>query len=92
MLFGHPGEYLPPSQYFAVLLVLVPGYLLLYFAFNLYTSKRVQGRRLEFGNIVKANTIGLFLLVMILYFNKQMDFARSVIITFYFINIVVRCV
>lgn len=92
MLFGHPGEYLPPSQYFAVLLVLVPGYLLLYFAFNLYTSKRVQGRRLEFGNIVKANTIGLFLLVMILYFNKQMDFARSVIITFYFINIVVESV
>lgn len=90
MLFGHPGEYLPPSQYFVVLLALVPGYLLLYFAFNLYTSKRVQGRRLEFGNIVKANTIGLFLLVMILYFNKQMDFARSVIITFYFINIVVE--
>ena len=36
------------------LLYIVPGYLLLYYAFNLYASKRFQGRRLEFANILKS--------------------------------------
>ena len=39
--------------------ILVPFFLLLYYAFNLYTSKRIQGRRLEGGNILKANLIGV---------------------------------
>ena len=46
---------LPVSKYMMVLIPLVPGMLLLYSAFNLYSPKRVQGRRLELGNIIKAN-------------------------------------
>ena len=38
--------------YMKALILIVPLYLLLYYAFNLYTSKRVQGRRLELSNIV----------------------------------------
>jgi len=45
--------------YLGALIVIVPGYLLLYSFFNLYTPKRVLGRRNEFGKILKANTIGL---------------------------------
>ena len=40
--------------YMTALFGIVPVYLILYYAFNLYTPKRVQGRRLEFSNIVKA--------------------------------------
>lgn len=39
--------------YMTALVGIVPVYLILYYAFNLYTPKRVQGRRLEFSNIVK---------------------------------------
>jgi hypothetical protein len=35
--------------------------LLLYYAFNLYTPKRVQGRRLELSNIIMANTVGILI-------------------------------
>ena len=55
----HPERgILPPATYMMALLYIVPGYLLLYYAFNLYASKRLQGRRLEFANILKANTVG----------------------------------
>lgn len=61
---------------------------MLYYAFSLYTPKRVQGRRLEFSNIFKANTLGLFLLITGLYLIKQIDFSRPVIVIFYVINVV----
>ena len=48
----------PPEVYMAMLLFLLPFFLLLYYACNLYTPKRVQGRRLEGSNILKANAIG----------------------------------
>ena len=49
---NHPERgILPPATYMMALLYIVPGYLLLYYAFNLYASKRFQGRRLEFANI-----------------------------------------
>ena len=38
---------LPFRTYAVAILPIVPVYLLLYYIFNLYTPKRVQGRRLE---------------------------------------------
>ena len=43
--------------YLGALIVIVPGYLLLYSFFNLYTPKRVLGRRNEFGKILKEMCI-----------------------------------
>ena len=40
------------GQYMLALIFVIPGYLILYSAFSLYTPKRVQGRRLEFANLV----------------------------------------
>ena len=65
------------------LLLIVPVYLILYSAFSLYTPKRVQGRRLELANIVKANTIGLFILIVVLYVTKENDFSRTVLFIFF---------
>lgn len=75
------------QQYMMPLVLIIPGYLILYSAFNLYTPKRVQGRRLELANIVKANTIGLLLLIVALYIIKEVDFSRAMIFLFFFINI-----
>ena len=79
-------------QYMQVLMFLVPLYLILYLAFNLYTSKRVQGRRLEISNIVKANSIGLLLVMaaffMLREFNEYAtDYSRTTLFYFYVINI-----
>lgn len=79
--------------YMSVLIVIVPGYILLYYAFNLYTSKRVQGRRLELSNIVMANTVGLLILFTLLYnlqsYEAQFkNFSREMLFYFYIVNIV----
>lgn len=84
---------LPFSFYMRALIVIVPGYLMLYYAFNLYTAKRVQGRRLELSNIVMANTVGLLLFFTIVY-NLQSynaiykNFSREMFFYFYACNIV----
>lgn len=79
--------------YMSALLVIVPGYILLYYAFNLYTAKRVQGRRLELSNIAMANTVGILILFTLLYnlqsYNTQYkNFSREMLFYFYVINIV----
>ena len=51
------GDPLRSEFYLMALLIVIPVYLLLYAVFQLYTPKRVQGRRLEFANICKANSM-----------------------------------
>ena len=58
---------LPMEIYMGALVVIIPLFILLYYAFNLYTPKRVQGRRLEAWNIFKANTVGLVIIFSILF-------------------------
>lgn len=79
-------------QYCIVLVPIVPLYLTLYLAFNLYTSKRLQGRRLEGSNIIKANTIGLLLIMGTLFllrsYNDYADYySKTMLIYFYILNI-----
>ena len=81
--------------YMRALILIVPLYILLYYAFNLYTPKRVQGRRLEFSNIVLANTIGLLILMagffLALSYSEQLkNFSRSMFIYFFMINIILE--
>ena len=74
---------LPFRVYMSALLFIVPGYLILNYAFNMYTPKRMQGRRLELSNIIKANTIGMFLFVGVLYLGQADRFLPSC--DFYFL-------
>ena len=78
------------QTYMSFLVFLVPGMLLLYYAFNLYTPKRVQGRRYEAGNLIKANTIGILCLTLVMYMIRQGDFSRNMMFLFYGINIVLE--
>ena len=59
--------FLSLQEYAKVLIVIVPGYLVLYYGFQLYTPKRVQGRRLEAWHIIQANVIGLMAFILLLY-------------------------
>lgn len=79
---------LPLRIYALAAVFIVPVYLLLYYIFSLYTPKRVQGRRLEMWNVIKANTVGIALILGVLYLIKMMHFSRELLAIFYGINIV----
>lgn len=91
-LFESEGTPLDPKIYMGALLIIIPGYLILYYFFHLYTAKRLQGRREELGNIIKANVIGLLVLILILFLGKEalINFSRRVIFFFFGLNIVLE--
>ena len=78
------------QQYMLMLIFIIPVDLLLYQAFTLYTPMRMQGRRLVLANIVKANSLGLLILMFTFYMIDEGDFSRSTYIMFYLINIVLQ--
>ena len=90
VLQGEPG--LPFSDYCWMLVPLVPYTLLVYFAFNLYTPKRVKGRRLEAGSVMQANlVVAVTIIVCLQIFNKKFpnfteDFSRMVLVIFCGLN------
>lgn len=75
------------EEYMLLLLMIVPGFLLLYHAFTLYEPLRMQGRRLVLANIIKANTLGILIIMFGLYYVDEGDYSRVTFIIFYFINI-----
>ncbi|HIZ80171.1 MAG TPA: undecaprenyl-phosphate glucose phosphotransferase [Candidatus Lachnoclostridium stercorigallinarum] len=85
------GDALRAEFYLMALLIVIPVYLLLYAVFQLYTPKRVQGRRLEFANICKANSIGLLMFTLVLYLISKnpywYNFSRAMVLYFFVINI-----
>ena len=89
----------PPGLGFALYMValfgIVPLYLMLYLAFNMYTAKRVQGRRLESGNICKANTVGLLIVMAVFFLLREYngyayEYSRTMLFYFYVVNIVME--
>ncbi len=75
------------QTYMSALILIVPGFLVLYLLFNLYTPKRVQGRRHEAGNLFLANMLGMVIIMFVLYMIKEQDFSRPMIFMFIGINI-----
>lgn len=72
--------------YMRLLWIMVPAYLILYTAFHLYTPRRIQGRRLEMSNLIKANTVGIMIIITVLYVTRQHDFSRDMFFIFYVLN------
>ena len=75
------------EEYMFALVFIIPGYLLLYQAFTLYEPLHMQGRRLVLANIIKANVLGLLLVVFSLYMMGESDFSRLTAYIFCVINI-----
>lgn len=76
------------EQYMFALIFIVPGFLVLYKAFSLYTPMRMQGRRLVLSNIVKANALGVLLIIFALYMLEEENFSKLTIGIFAAINVV----
>ena len=91
-LVPHEAGRLSFEKYLVVLGIYLPGLLLLYYAFNLYTPKRVQGRRLEIGNIIKANSVALAMFFTVLYMTHEEHYSRNMFFMFYCLNIVLETV
>lgn len=86
-IFDLDPWFLALQEYMKVLIFIVPGYLILYYVFHLYTAKRVQGRRLEAWHIMQANVIGMMAFILVLYLTKQGDFSRTMIFVFFCVNV-----
>ena len=78
---------LSARTYFQMLYVIVPGYLILYYNFNLYTPKRATVHKYEILNIFQANVVGLILLMAGWYLVAQIHFSRAMMAYFFVINI-----
>ena len=81
---------LSAQVYFSALVIIIPGFLILYEFFELYTPKRISGRRSEIANIFKANSIGFLIFTLTLYLGgKNMNmhhFSRRLVIIFYILT------
>ena len=75
------------QQYMALLVLVIPLYLILYYAFTLYTPMRMQGRRLVLSNVIKANTLGLLITITALYIMHEGHLSRVTLVIFYAVNI-----
>ncbi|MBE5857703.1 MAG: undecaprenyl-phosphate glucose phosphotransferase [Lachnospiraceae bacterium] len=83
---------LPMETYFYALTFIIPGWIIIYYAFNLYTSKRTSKQRYEIWGIIKANTAGVAAFLIALYLVNQPYFSRGMILVFYVINIILTSI
>ena len=82
-----PGV-LPASAYFRLLVFILPVYMLVYYFSGVYAPKRTVRRRFEVFGIVRANTIGIVVLIILLYMIiREFNVSRSVLAFFYFFNV-----
>ena len=79
---------LPIKRYLTILYIILPSYLILYYMFDMYNSKRASGRKRELFNITKANTVGLILIIVVLYLVNQPNYSREMFFIFWCANIV----
>ncbi|MBQ9765671.1 MAG: undecaprenyl-phosphate glucose phosphotransferase [Lachnospiraceae bacterium] len=80
------------ETYLLALVLVVPGYLALYDAFRLYTSKRMMGRRAELLNLIKANTTGILAFIIILFVLEWNHFSKQMLLMFYGINVIIETI
>lgn len=78
---------LSKRQYFNMLFILVPGYVIIYYMFHLYTSKRDTRTRYEISSIVMSNVVGMGCFMVIQYILKQMHFSRKMLLIFVILNV-----
>ena len=79
---------LPAGEYVMLLPFIVPIYMFIYYACSVYAPKRTVRRRFEIYGIIKANTIGIITLIIILYMIiREINYSRSVMVLFYLFNV-----
>ena len=80
---------LPMGFYFSALYFLVPGYIILYYWYKLYTPKRSQTLEKEIIDIFKANLTGVAGFMICITAFKISDFSRGLIGLFFLLNVII---
>jgi Undecaprenyl-phosphate glucose phosphotransferase len=82
------ADVLPIGDYFMLLVLIVPGYMMLYYLCSVYTSKRTVRLKFEVYGIVKANSIGIVVLILALYLIvREINYSRFMLAMFYSFNV-----
>lgn len=79
--------HLPISTYLSVGISLIPICLYLYYKSDMYSSRRVSGRKKELLSIIWANTLGVLAFIIVLYFLHQLHISRAVLFIFWGVDI-----
>ena len=72
--------------YLKISIIAIPIYLLVYNYFQLYESYRTKRLMIEISRIIKANMLGIILIVVLSFLFKEVNISRLVILIFGFIN------
>ncbi len=75
-------------MYMSALIGLIPGMLVLYSAFHLYSTNRMKGRRNEIGGVIAANILVFGIFTVYLYLRHQYDWSRGMLGLFALINVI----
>ena len=79
---------LPASDYFGILIYLVPLYMILYYYSNVYAPKRTVRKRHEIFGIIRANVLGMVIFILGLYVvMREINFSRMMLGMFFLLNI-----
>ncbi len=81
-LVGHHSM----EKYFSLLYYIIPGYLVIYYLCDLYISKRYSSVEREIFNVIKANVLGLGVVIVIMYIMKLQDFSRAMMFYFFLLS------
>ncbi len=80
------GTFYPLSIYARILILLLPGYLILYYLCNLYGPKRAMRGTSIFFDLIKANLLGILYFTFLLYFSHEHNFSRKFMLIFFVVN------
>lgn len=86
-----PVEGVPISfyEYMRPVIYLVPLYLLLYNAFELYKPSRTKGNIDQLFSLFKANFLGIIIFLSYLYITENVHYSRYLLFIFFIVNIIV---
>lgn len=80
-------SYIGLDYYIRLMIFIIPGYFLIYNYFALHDSFRSKALIHETGKIFQANTIGIIFVFVLVFFLKEVNISRPVILLFGIFNI-----
>ncbi|MDD4122089.1 MAG: undecaprenyl-phosphate glucose phosphotransferase [Eubacteriales bacterium] len=84
--FNYNGPHIQIDFYLKISIIAIPVYLLIFNYYQLYESYRSKRLMLEISRIIKANALGIILIVIISFLFKEVNISRLVILIFGVIN------
>ena len=82
----YTGPRIQIDFYFKISIIAIPIYLLIFHYFQLYESYRTKRLILEISRVIKANFLGMILIVVLSFLFKEVNISRMVILIFAVIN------